>query len=133
MIGHSTYPSALTRPELEKAKNRLNYMRQSTIQYGHLLMILSQCLRAASNPSLNNLANSRNAGPSTPPRTSRYSRGNLNGAASNPMFPGEFESMKPKSMCTRCPSRSSKMFPLCRSLIWRKYVTREYPKRSSTH
>ena len=56
-----------------------------------------------------------------------YSSGSLNGAASNPMLPGEFESMNPKSMWIRCPSRSSKMLPLCRSLICRRYVTSEYP------
>jgi hypothetical protein len=63
------------------------------------LTILSQCFRAASKPSLKSLLNSIKASPSNPPRTSIYSRGNLNGAASKPIFPGEFERRKPKSMC----------------------------------
>ena len=63
-----------------------------------IVTILSQCFRAASNPSWKSLRNSRNGSPSTPPNNSTYSRGNLNGAASNPMFPGELDSMNPKSI-----------------------------------
>lgn len=92
-----------------------------------ILMILSQCFRAASKPSLKRRRNSRKGAPSTPPRTSIYSGGSLNGAASNPMFPGVLLRMKPKSMWIKCPSRSNKMFPLWRSLICRRYVTTEYP------
>ena len=39
--------------------------------------------------------------------------------------------MNPKSMWTRCPSRSNKMFPLCRSLICSKYVIKEQPDHRS--
>jgi hypothetical protein len=83
----------------------------------HLLTIRSQCFLAASNPSLNSLLNSRKCSLLTPPSTSTYSSGNLKGAASNPRFPGEFDNMNPKSIWTRCPSRSNRMFPLCLSLI----------------
>ena len=51
-------------------------------------MILSQCFLAASKPSRKSRLNSRYATPSTPPNTSMYSGGSLNGAASKPMFPG---------------------------------------------
>ena len=54
--------------------------------------------------------------------------GSLNGAASKPILPpGELDSMNPKSMCIRWASRSSKMFPLCLSLICSRKVTIEYP------
>jgi hypothetical protein len=36
------------------------------------------------------------------------------------MFPGELDSMNPKSMWIKWPSRSNKMLPLWRSLIWRR-------------
>lgn len=58
-------------------------------------------------------------------RSRRRTMVSLNGAASKPMFPGLFESMKPKSMWMQCPSRSMRMFPLWRSLIWSRYVATE--------
>lgn len=64
---------------------------------GNSLIIRSLCFRIAKNPSRNNRLNSLNGSASTPPRTSTYSRGNLNGADSNPMFPGELDSINPKS------------------------------------
>jgi len=62
------------------------------------LIIRSQCFLAASNPSLNNLLNSRNGAPVVPPNTSIYSGGNLKGAASNPILPGVLLRMNPKSI-----------------------------------
>jgi len=76
------------------------------------LIILSQCFRDASKPCLKRRLNSRNDGALSPPSTSIYSGGNLNGAASNPIFPGVLLRIKPKSICIRCPSRSSRIFPL---------------------
>jgi len=89
------------------------------------LIIRSQCFLAASNPSLNNLLNSRNEAPFVPPSTSIYSGGNLKGAASNPILPGVLLNINPKSMWIRCPSLSKRMLPLCLSLIWSKNVTIE--------
>lgn len=53
--------------------------------------------------------------------------GSLNGAASKPMLPGELLSMKPKSIWMRCPSRSTRILPLCLSFICKRYVTTLYP------
>jgi hypothetical protein len=113
---------ASTPPMLLKEINRRSH-KKSVDE----LIILSQCFRDASKPCRKRRLNSRNAGASTPPSTSIYSEGNLNGAASNPMFPGVLLRMKPKSIWIRCPSRSNRIFPLCRSLTCRRYVTREYP------
>jgi hypothetical protein len=77
-----------------------------------VLMILSQCLRAASNPCRKSALNSRKAAPLMPPNTSTYSGGSLKGAASKPIFPGVLLKMNPKSMCIKWPSRSKRIFPL---------------------
>jgi hypothetical protein len=66
-----------------------------------VLMILSQCLRAASNPSRKSALNSRKAAPLMPPKTSTYSVDSLKGAASKPIFPGVLLKMNPKSMCIK--------------------------------
>lgn len=62
------------------------------------MIIRSACFLAALKARLNSTLNSRNFSPSNPPRTSMYSWGSLNGAISNPSDPGEFDSMKPKSI-----------------------------------
>lgn len=51
------------------------------------------------NACLNNARNFSNSGDRAPPSTSTYSCVSLKGADSNPTEPGEFESIKPKSMC----------------------------------
>lgn len=122
-LRRSSYLFASVQPKLQMFEFSHSELTLSLGRYS--LMIRSQCFRAASNPSRNNCLNIKNDSELTPPRTSMYSGGNLNGAASNPMFPGELESIKPKSMWMRCPSRSNRMLPLCRSLICSRYVTRE--------
>lgn len=56
---------------------------------------------------------------------------NLKGteASSSTPFPGAFERKNPKSMCTMCPSRVMRIFPLCLSFTCRKYVRIEYPAK----
>ena len=50
-------------------------------------------------------------------RACSSSRVSLKGADSKLTPPGLLDSMKPKSMCTRWPSSSTRMLPLWRSLI----------------
>eukprot|EP00967_Tisochrysis_lutea_P140073 scaffold255376_cov33-Tisochrysis_lutea.AAC.2 len=89
---------------------------------------VSACERASRRAIVQSSANvSRKSGAFGPPRTSTISRVNLNGAACSNAArpPGARPSTKPKSMWMRCPSRSSRMLPLCLSLIPRMYVAIE--------
>ena len=52
---------------------------------------------------------------SLPPKTSIYSKVNLNGADSKLTPPGFVPSKNPKSICIICPYASINIFPLCLS------------------
>ena len=43
--------------------------------------------------------------------------------------PGAFDKKNPKSICIKVPSFNNRIFPLCLSFTYRKYVTKQYATR----
>ncbi len=80
-------------------------------------MISSAWSRNARKPLVMSLRNFWNHLEFVPPITSTYSLVNLKVTDSKFILPGELERRKPKSTCTTWPFESSKILPLCLSLI----------------
>lgn len=83
-------------------------------------MISSACSRSARNPFIMSVLNWLKNLLRCPPSISTYSYVSLKAIDSKFMFfPGLFENMNPKSTWIMCPLESSKIFPLCLSLIYK--------------